>query len=293
MKIVIAGSSGFIGSHLTRYLEQQGYNCILLTRNSTQANMHVWNPEAGQIDQALLEGADVLINLSGENIFGRWNKAKMEKIRESRVQTTRFLCSQLLDLNTPPRLYIGASAVGYYGDRQEEVLIEESDPGSNFLSEVCKEWEQAAESLVSKNIRTVYARFGIVLGKGAGAFKYMEKAFNMGMGGYLGSGKQMMSWIAIDDLCAAMQHVMMHQELSGPVNFVAPQAISNKEFSETLGKLLNRPALMPVPKFALTMLFGEGAEMFLASTLVSPKKLLETGYQFQYPALEQALKHYL
>jgi uncharacterized protein (TIGR01777 family) len=291
MKIIIAGSSGFIGSHLVSFLEKRGHQLLLLSRDPSKTPH--WEPDEEQLDPMPLEGADVVINLCGENIFGRWNKAKKDKIYSSRVHTTHFFCSQLLALKKPPNLYIGASAIGYYGDRKEEMLTEESGEGKDFLSQVCSEWERAATVLSAQNIRVVTSRFGIVLGSHGGALRYMEKAFRMGMGGYLGSGKQMMSWIAIDDLCAAMQHVIDHQELAGPVNFTAPQVVSNQEFSQTLGKLLNRPTMMPVPKFALSMLFGEGDEIFLSSTHVSPKRLLETGFQFQYPLLEQALKHYI
>jgi uncharacterized protein (TIGR01777 family) len=293
MKVIITGSTGFIGSHLASFFEQRGHELILLSRHPTRPNMRPWNPEEGQLDPLILEGSDVLIHLSGENIFGRWNKAKMEKIRDSRVNSTRFLCSQLLALKMPPPLFIGASAVGYYGDRKDEVLTEESAPGNDFLAEVCRDWERAAEPLAAKKVRVVFSRFGIVLGSDGGVLKNLEKAFRMGMGGYLGSGKQMMSWIAIDDLCSAMEYIMERKDIAGPVNFVAPQSVSNKEFTDALGKLLNRPALMPVPKFALTMLFGEGAEMFLASTHAFPSRLVETGYQFRYPILEQALKKYL
>jgi uncharacterized protein len=293
MKIVIAGSSGFIGSHLAAYFEKQGHELILLSRKPTSGQMQCWNPEANQLDPTILEGAHVVINLCGENIFGRWNQKKMEQIRKSRLDSTRLLCDTLLGLKKLPELYIGASAIGYYGDRKDEVLVESSPPGHDFLAEVCRSWEQIPEILAPKKVRVVLARLGIVLGEEGGALKHMKKAFQMGMGGILGSGKQMMSWIAIDDVCSAMQHVISHTELAGPINFVAPKAVSNLTFTQTLGKLLHRPSAFFVPKFALSLFFGEGAEMFLASADVSPQRLLDSGYPFQYPELELALKKYL
>lgn len=271
MRIVIAGSSGFIGSHLVSFFEQRGHELILLSRKPTAA--HYWNPEAHELDPSILEGAEVVINLCGENVYGRWNQKKMEKIRGSRIDAAQLLCSTLLSLKVAPKLYIGASAIGYYGERKEEILSETSGPGKDFLAEVCKDWEGITDSLAPKKVRVILARFGIVLGRDGGALQHMEKAFRMGMGGVLGSGKQMMSWIAIDDLCSAIQHVIDHEELAGPVNFVAPTALSNLEFTQTIGKVLNRPTVVPIPKFALTMLFGEGAEMFLSSIHAYPQRL--------------------
>lgn len=276
MKIAITGGTGFIGTHLVSYLEKKGHELRLLSR---------------QLETAPLEGTDLVINLAGETIFGRWSEGKKERIRSSRIETTHSLCNFLLNLKNPPPLYIGASAMGYYGDRKEETLTEESSPGNDFMAQVCVEWEGAAAPLVNKNIRTLFTRFGIVLGDG-GALKYMEKSFRMGMGGYLGDGKQLMSWIAVDDLSAAIEHLIHHQEISGPVNFAAPEAVTNQEFAQTLGKLLHRPTFA-IPKFALSMLFGEGAEIFLSSTHIYPKRLLDSGFQFHYPTLEQALKKYL
>ena len=292
MKIVIAGSSGFIGTQVASYFEKEGHELLLLSRKPTTPDAYYWDPESQRIDASILEGADVVINLSGENILGRWSAEKKEKIRESRLVSSLFLCRTLMGLSTPPKLYIGASAIGYYGDRNTEVLTESSTAGESFLSEVCAQWEKIPLTLSPKGIRVVLARFGIVLGKG-GALQYMEKGFRTGMGGILGDGKQIMSWIAIDDLCSAIGHVISHAELQGPINFTAPGALSNLEFTRLLGKLLNRPTLISVPKFALTLLLGEGAEIFLASTHVYPQRLIESGFAFQYPELEEALKKYL
>lgn len=291
MRIVLAGGGGFIGSHLIPYFEQQGHEVVALSRKPDSP--HFWNPEAGVLDTSLLEGSTVVINLCGENVFGRWTEQKKVKIRESRIGTTHLLCESISRLKQLPALYIGASAIGYYGNRDEEILIESSWPGNDFLAEVCKQWEGATHPLVGTTVRTVIARLGIVLGKEGGVLKHIEKAFRMGMGGVLGSGKQMMSWIAIDDICHAMHHVIHHQELSGAVNFVAPEAVTNTVFTQTIGKILHRPTLVPIPKFALSMLFGEGSETFLASTHAYPQRLLESGYPFIYPTLEEPLKKYL
>lgn len=292
MKIIIAGSSGFIGSNLVAHFEAQGHQLVLLSREPKKTNAYYWNPEERQIDPSVLEGADLVINLSGESILGRWTSKKMEQIRNSRLVSTQFLCDTLLTLPTLPKLYINASAIGFYGDRPQEILDETSQSGHGFLAEVCRQWEAIPAALASKGVRVVFSRFGIVLGEG-GALKQMEKAFRIGLGGVLGTGEQIMSWIAVDDVCSAMSHIISHPEISGPVNFVAPQSVSNASFTEALGKVLQRPTMVPVPKFALTMLFGAGADTLLSSSDARPHRLLETGFAFQYPELEEALKKYL
>lgn len=292
-RIVIAGSTGFIGSHLADFLEKKGHELVLLTRGEQKLPKIVhWDPENGQMDSSILENADVVINLCGENVFGRWSEKKKELIEKSRLQTTSFLCETLMTLKVIPSLYIGASAVGYYGDRKEELLNESSKPGSDFLAGLCHKWEQETNLLRTRDVRVVNARFGIVLGDG-GALKTMEKAFRSGMGGKIGSGKQIMSWIALDDLLGAIDHVIDHPALSGPINFVAPHALSNEELTQKIGKLLHRPTFATVPKFALSLLFGEGADIFLSSAHALPTRLLESGFSFQFPEIESALAHYL
>lgn len=292
MKIIVAGSSGFVGSHLVTYFESQGHELILLSRKPKGAKEHYWNPETKELDLSLLKGADVVINLCGESVLGRWTQKKMDRILESRLVPTQFLCDALVQGSSLPKVYIGASASGYYGDRPDEVLVELSPSGQGFLAEVCRKWERVPDLLKEQGVRVVITRFGMVLGQG-GALKYMEKAFKMGMGGVFGSGQQMISWISIEDLCSAMRHVIDHTELSGPVNFVSPHAISNREFTEVLGRVLNRPTLVSVPQFALNMFLGSGTEMFLSSTHVHPQRLLESGYCFQYSDLESVLKNNL
>ncbi len=275
MKMVIIGGSGFIGRYLVTYFRGLGHEVLPLAR--------------GDFD---LESADVVINLSGESVLGRWTKKKMEAIRESRLQTTRSLCESILKLPVLPQLYMGASAIGYYGDRPGEVLDESSGAGEGFLAELCCEWEAIPNVLAQKGVRVAFARLGIVLGRGGG-LEQMKKAFQKCMGGVLGRGEQMMSWIAIDDVAAAMSHLISHPELSGPFNFVAPQTVTNRVFTKTLGKVLNRPTALSVPAFALKLLLGKGSELFLASLNVKPGRLEKSGYRFHYPDLEEALGQYL
>lgn len=290
MKIVIAGSSGFVGSALTSFLKERGDELLLLSRTPKEGGVY-WDPELRQIDLAVLENCDVVINLAGENILGRWNKEKMEQIRSSRLVATHFLCDTLLKLKTLPSLYLNASAVGYYGDRGQEVLTESSAPGESFLAEVCQEWERIPQSLAQRGVRVILMRFGLILGEG-GALKLMEKPFKLGMGGSLGKGDQMMSWIAMDDLLRAIDFAIQHKELAGPLNFTAPHPLSNLEFTKIFAHLLHKPAPLPIPKFMLSMIFGSGAEVFLSSTNAYPERLLKSGFQFHYPDLESALKKY-
>lgn len=291
MKIVITGSSGFVGSKLVSFFKEQGHELVLLSR-SPEEGEQFWDPQARQIDPSILVGTDVAINLAGESILGRWNQKKMERIRKSRMDATQFLVDSLIHTNTLPRLYLNASAMGYYGDRGDEVLTEESPSGHGFLAEVCRQWESIPAPLSEKGVRVVFMRFGLILGDG-GALKLMEKPFRMGMGGALGKGSQIMSWIAIDDVAAAIDFIIGHEKISGPVNFTAPGALSNLEFTKTLADLLGKPAPMPIPKFAISMIFGSGAEVFLSSVHMHPERLLKSGFQFQYPELEPCLKKYL
>ncbi len=290
MKIVIAGASGFVGSHLTEHFKE--HELVLLSTKSREGFTH-WNPEDKRVDLSSLEGCDVVINLAGESLIGRWSKEKMKQIEKSRIEATQFLAESLLRLQKLPALLINASAIGYYGDRGEEVLTETSGVGSGFLSEVCENWEALTAGVASRGVRVVLARFGLILGSDGGLLKQMEKPFKMGMGGYLGSGEQMMSWMAIDDLLSAMDLLIHDDSISGAVNFVAPGAVSNREFTHLLAKALGKSASLPIPKIALKMLFGEATQMFLASVHVHPEKLLAKNFQFECSTLEEALKKYL
>jgi hypothetical protein len=253
-----------------------------------------WNPAAGEIDAAKLEGFDAVVHLAGEPITGRWNATKKTAIRESRVKGTRLLCEALARLSKRPRVLIAASASGYYGDRGDEVLREESGAGSLFLSQVCQEWEAATKAAAESGIRVVNLRFGFILSRAGGGLAKMLPAFKMGAGGKIGSGKQYMSWIAIDDLLQIILFATTAETVNGPVNAVAPNPVTNLAFTKTLARVLGRPAIFPMPAFAVRLAFGEmGEELLLASARIEPTRLLSAGYQFRFPELEGALRHLL
>lgn len=270
MKISVTGASGFIGSHLLPFLQAKGHAVFPHPRHSP-----------------LPEGFDVIINLAGEGVFGRWSDEKKAEIKESRLEMTKKLCREMLSQKHPPKLYISASAVGYYGDRGDTVLTEESGPGKGFLSEVCIEWEEASAVLDEFGIRRALCRFGMVLHKGGGALGKMLPPFKVGLGGKMGSGRQFVSWIALADLLAAIDHIITHTELSGPINCVSPQPVTNAELTRLFGKYLRKPTWFSTPAWLLNLLFGEGKEIFLSSARVLPKRLLDTGFVFQYPDLEK------
>ena len=253
-----------------------------------------WDPVVGTMDTASLEGLDAGVHLAGESIAERWTAEKKTKIRDSRVKGTRLLCESLARLSQPPKAVVCASAIGYYGDRGEEVLREESAAGSGFLAEVCRGWEAAADPARQRGIRVVHLRIGVVLSPAGGALAQMLFPFRMGLGGKLGSGKQYLSWIAIDDLIRVISHALTTDTLQGPVNAVAPNPVTNLDFTRTLGRVLARPTLFPMPAFAARLAFGEMAdELLLASARVEPIRLSATGYQFRHPVLEGALRHLL
>jgi hypothetical protein len=235
------------------------------------------------------------VHLAGDNIAsGRWTAAKKASIRNSRVQGTTVLCEALAQLVKPPKVLLSASAIGYYGDRGATTLREESPPGTGFLAEVCQAWEAATAPAVQRGIRVVYLRFGMVLSAAGGALAKMLTPFRLGLGGVVGTGKQYMSWIALDDVLGVIPHALSTETLHGPVNVVAPQAVTNQEFTTALGQVLRRPTKLPMPAFAARLLFGEMADaLLLASTRVAPVRLLASGYTFHYPELEEALQHLL
>jgi uncharacterized protein len=296
MKVLVTGSSGLIGAALVPCLSADGHSVTRLVRPKTLpgTNQLVWDPDAGRLDPATIDGFDAVIHLAGENIASRrWTAEQKRRIRESRVKSTRLLAGTLAQLSRPPRTLVCASAVGYYGDRGDELLTEESRPGSGFLSGICREWEDAAE-LAVRSTRVVKLRFGAVLSPRGGALARMLPPFNAGLGGVIGSGRQYMSWIAIDDVTGVIQHGLTHPRLSGPVNAVAPQPVTNREFTKTLGRVLGRPTLFAVPSFVLRLALGELAEaLLLASTRVVPARLQTSGYTFRYPDLDGALRHLL
>ncbi|MGH8070764.1 MAG: TIGR01777 family oxidoreductase [Candidatus Entotheonellia bacterium] len=296
MNILVTGATGLIGSALGSSLTSTGHGVVRLVRAQPQSGEKAarWDPLAGTIDASAFEGVDAVVHLAGENIAERWTPAKKVKIRESRVKGTQILCEALARLASPPKVLVSASAIGYYGDRGEETLTDESPPGRGFLSEVCRAWEAATEPARQRGMRVIPLRFGVVLSGTGGALAKMLPPFRLGLGGVLGSGRQYMSWIALDDAVGAIQHAIVTDALQGPTNAVAPRAVTNQEFTKTLGAVLGRPTVIPLPAFAARLMFGEMAdELLLASARVQPAKLLASGYGYRYPELEGALRHLL
>lgn len=292
MKILLGGSHGLVGTALVTALEKEGHECFRLVRHAPASKTEVeWSPDRYSIALARIEGFDAVINLAGESIAdGRWNEDKKRRIRDSRVKGTKLLGDALANLTVPPKTFISASAIGYYGNKGDEILTEASPAGDDFLAHVCAEWEQATGLATEKGIRVVNTRFGVILDTKGGALAKMLTPFRMGVGGKIGSGKQWMSWIALDDVIEGIKFALAQDSISGPVNFVAPNPVTNAEFTKTLGQVLSRPTLFPVPAFAVRLLFGEmGEALLLGSERVAPKRLMAEGYQFQYSQLEEAL----
>ena len=297
MKILISGSSGLVGSALNSFLREKGHEVLKLVRVRADLKPDEigWDPkQGGVISPSLIEGLDAVVHLAGENIMGRWTRAKKERIRESRVKGTKLLVRALIQLKKPPVVFICASAVGYYGNRGDEILTEQSAKGRGFLADVCQEWEEATKEVLEKGIRTVNMRIGMVLSEKGGALKQMLPIFRWGLGGKMGTGEQWMSWIALDDLVRVVEFLLQQKNVAGPVNAVAPQPIKNGVYTEALGKILHRPAFFGMPAIAVKLVFGElGEELLLASERVQPQKLEEAGFVFNYPILDNALKHIL
>jgi len=292
--VLMSGASGLIGSALAPALETRGYELYHLVRrpahHSREREYHPDQP----IAPSVLSGIDMIIHLAGESVAGRWTPAKKSRIRDSRVLSTQNLASALLSGETRPKVFLSASAIGYYGNRGDEILSETSSRGSGFLPEVCHEWEEATYLIREAGIRTVNLRIGVVLTPKGGALKAMLAPFRFGLGGKIGGGQQWWSWIHIADLLDAVLHVLECQNLSGPVNITAPQPATNRDFTRILGKILKRPALLPVPAFLAQAVLGEFArEGLLASARVLPNKLLETGFEFRFPELAGAVKDLL
>ena len=296
MNILVTGASGLIGTALVSSLASSGHEVTRLVRGQppSEGKTARWDPMAGTIETGAIEGVDAVVHLAGENIAERWTSAKKAKIRDSRVKGTQLLCETLTRLSSPPKTLVSASAVGYYGDRGDAVLTEDSPPGQGFLSEVCRAWEAATEPAQQHGIRVVQLRLGVVLSAKGGALAKILPPFRLGLGGVLGSGQHYMSWIALDDAVGAIQHAIATDVLQGPTNAAAPRAVTNQEFTKTLGNVLGRPTAIPLPAFAARLMFGEMAdEVLLASARIQPTKLVASGYQFRYPELEGALRHVL
>ncbi|MCG3180259.1 MAG: hypothetical protein BIFFINMI_02617 [Phycisphaerae bacterium] len=292
LRIAITGATGLIGRRLTPFLTTGGHEVLAVTRRPPPGSGAIaWDPAAGRIDAAALEGLDAVVHLAGENIAGRWTASRRRRILDSRTGGTRLLAEALAGLKRPPRVLVSASAIGYYGDRGDELLSEQSRPGEGFLPEVCVAWEKAADAARAAGIRVVHLRIGIVLAADGGALARMLPPFRAGMGGRLGGGRQYMSWIAIDDLIGAIHFAIMSDGLTGPANAVAPQAVTNWQFTRALGRVLRRPTVTPLPGFAIRVLLGQmGRDLLLASARVQPARLTAAGFEFQHPDLEQALR---
>jgi len=291
MKIAITAASGLVGGALATQLEADGHAVLRVVRRVAGPAEIAWDPASSSIDYKKLRGIDGIVHLSGEPIAdGRWTPERKKRILESRVQSTRFLCETLAAMEAPPKVLVCASAIGYYGDRGEERLDEDSTVGAGFLAEVCQAWEAACAPARAAGIRVVHIRIGIVLSSRGGALKSMLVPFRLGLGGRLGDGKAYMSWIALPDLVGAITHALTHDDLSGPVNGVAPNPVRNSEFTTALGHALGRPTVFPVPAFVIRAAMGEmGPALLLASTQAFPKALLASGYTFKHPTLPEAL----
>ena len=295
MNVLIAGASGLVGSALIPALESEGATVTRLVRTSPGAAEIEWHPNNDQIDSAALEGFDAIINLAGENIAaGRWTDDQKRKIHDSRINGTNLLSEAIAKLKQKPRVFLCASATGIYGDRGDEVIDEQSDSGGGFLAGVCREWEQATKPAVDAGVRTVNLRFGPILAREGGMLAKLLTPFKMGVGGKVGSGKQYISWVAIDDVVAAMKLALKDQSIRGPLNIVSPHPVTNEEFTKTLGHVLSRPTALAMPAFAVRLAFGEMAdEMLLTSQRVIPKRLSDAGYEFHQPELEGALRKHV
>jgi len=295
MKIAIAGASGLVGSVLVPVLEKDGNAVVRLVRSTPKAGEIEWHPNHDSIEPAKLEGFDVIVNLAGENIAaGRWTDDQKRKIRESRVNGTHLISEAIAKLSQQPSAFICASATGIYGDRDDEVLDEQSESGSGFLAGVCREWEMATEPASKAGVRVVNLRFGPIMSREGGMLAKLLTPFKMGLGGKVGSGRQYISWVAIDDAVNAIKLAIDNQSIRGPLNVVSPHPVTNEEFTKALGHVLNRPTALAIPAFAARLTFGEMAdEMLLTSQRVMPKRLTAAGYQFQYPELEGALRKYV
>lgn len=296
MKILVTGATGLIGRSLCRKLTDDGHTVIGVSRSSRQppglmvAELQQWDPQTGPIASTALDGIDAVVNLAGEPIDSRrWSEQQKNLIRDSRIVTTRNLVETLCSIDRKPEVLVSSSAVGFYGDRGDEQLDETSTPGRGFMSEICREWEREAERVTERGIRVVEVRTGVVLSREGGALQKMLTPFKFGIGGPLGSGKQWFPWIHINDIVGIFHHAIVTRLLSGPVNGVAPEPATNKEFTRELATALHRPAFLPVPEAAMRVLVGEMAEVLFGSQRVLPKVALESGYRFQYPALTEAL----
>jgi uncharacterized protein (TIGR01777 family) len=294
MKILISGATGLIAKHLIPALEAKGHEIFSLIRKEPKNDHEIqWDAEEGfaEGEQAKLEGMDAVLHLAGEPIGQTWTKEKKRLIKESRTVGTRVLVSALDKTKNPPKHFISASAIGYYGNRGDEILTEESAPGEGFLPEICVPWEAEARKAADFGARVVFLRTGIVLSKDGGALAQMVTPFSFGVGGVVGGGTQWMSWIALEDVIDAILFALENENVRGAINVTAPNPVTNQTFTKTLGEVLNRPTIIPIPEFGVKFMFGEmGETLLLGGARVIPKKLEDLGFNFKYPELKEAIK---
>lgn len=296
MNILVSGSRGLVGSALVPALEAGGHTVRRLVRGPAEDVDVSWDPDGETIDAAALPGTEAVVHLAGEGIAQRrWSEEQKARIRDSRVRGTTLLAEALADLATPPRVLVSGSAVGYYGDRGDETLTEDSPPGDDFLAEVCRQWEAATDPAERVGVRVVHIRTGIVLAAGGGSLQRQFQLFRLGLGGRLGTGRQYLSWIALDDGVGAICHLLETATARGAHNLTSPQPVTNAELTRTLARVLRRPAVIPVPAVALDIALGKGLarSLALASQRVLPDRLMASGYEFRHPDLESALRDLL
>jgi len=296
MRILITGASGLIGTALQRSFDEKGYEMLLASRSEPKSERDIqWNADTGFAKEDLprLEGLDAAIHLAGESISAlRWTDEKKKAIRDSRVYGTRTMIETFAQLEKKPKVFISASAIGFYGDRGDDEVTETSAAGDTFLSDVSKEWESESRRAEDMGIRTVLLRNGIVLSKEGGALATMMTPFKLGVGGVVGSGKQWMSWVSLDDVVGIVNYALENENLRGAINVASPNPVTNEEFTKTLGEVLYRPTFLPLPEFAVNLVFGEmGDALLIDSTKVIPKRLLDAGYKFKYPEIKPALEN--
>lgn len=294
MKILITGASGLIGTALQKSFSEKGYEMLLASRGKPEKPNDIqWDVENGFSEPERLEGLDVVIHLAGETVSGlRWTEEKKKAIHDSRVLGTRNVVETISELTNRPKLLISASGMDFYGDRGDEIMTESSKAGDTFLAEVCKDWEAEARRAEDAGVRTVLLRSGMVLSKDGGALATMLTPFKFGVGGVVGSGKQWMSWISLDDLVRVVNFVIENESIRGAVNNASPNPVTNEEFTKTLGEVLYRPTILPLPEFAVNFVLGEmGDALLLDSRRIAPKRLLDAGFEFKYPELKEAIEH--
>lgn len=292
MKIAVTGTHGLIAQRLVPILEAGGHTVVPLVRGAAGAGQVHWDPEAGDLDPGALTGVDGVVHLAGRSIFTRWTNDRKRRIRDSRVQGTSLIADRLASLDRPPVALVSGSAVGYYGDRGDEVLTEDSGGGTGFLADLCARWESATDAAAAAGVRTVHLRSGIVLDRAGGALHPLLPIFKLGLGAQLGGGDQWTPWVSIDDEVAAIVHALASDDLTGPVNVTAPEPVTNRTYTKVLGRVLGRPTFLAVPAVAIRTALGRemAAEMLLGGQRALPARLEQSGFRFAHRDLEAGLR---